>query len=433
MARMVFRPVVSASLIAWLLLSSPLDAQVPIGFERGRAKSVLELVSDSVEKNFHDPQLRGLDWKQMTAQTRREIDAAQDVGQMYSAIFALVERLNDSHTVFIPPSRAERHLFGFEAKAFGDDIRVSELKKGGRAEAAGLQLGDRIIGVNGIRAERGSIDFVMLYFTILRPVLSMEVVYARGQEPPRTVRIEPEVKNEPLLTDLNKIENIYHLIREAQSEREDAETRLYDDGVGYLELPHFGFSSSAISGMAKKLAGSRAVIIDLRDNPGGSVAALTDFIGHFESEPTVIGEFVRRKNTEPWKIKPRKPALSAPIFLLVNSESSSAAELLARHLQRTGRAMVIGDRTSGRVTGARVFPNYAGMDSVVFFAVQVAVSRVVFPDGEELEKRGVVPDRTCVPTPDDLKEKRDPCLDLALSLAREQLPAQPVPSATTPR
>jgi len=433
MTRSLLHSAACGGLAALLLLSFPLAAQVPLGFERGRAQNILDMVSESVEKNFHDPQLRGLDWKQMTAQARQEINAAQDVGQMYAAIFALVERLNDSHTVFIPPSRAERHLFGFEAKAFGDEIRVSELKKGGRAEAAGLQRGDRILGVNGIRAERGSIDFVMLYFTVLRPVLFMDVVYARGRETPRTVRIEPEVKKEPLLTDLNKIENIYQLIREGQSEREDAETRLYEDGVGYLKLPHFGFSSSALSGIAKKLAGSRALVIDLRDNPGGYVGSVSDFIGHFEPEPAVIGDFYRRKKAEAWKIKPRSPLLSMPTFVLVDGASSSAAELFAYHLQRTGRAVVIGDRTSGRVTGARTFVNYAGLESRVYFAVQVAVSRLVFPDGEELEKRGVIPDRTCIPTPDDLKEKRDPCLDLALSLAREQLPAQPVPSATTPR
>ncbi len=54
------------------------------------------------------------------------------------------------------------------------------------------------------------------------------------------------------------------------------------------------------------------------------------------------------------------------------------------------------------------------------YAIQIAVGRVVFPDGEELEHKGVTPDEFCVPTGEDLRKEHDPCLIKALALARKK-------------
>jgi predicted metalloprotease with PDZ domain len=71
---------------------------------------------------------------------------------MITAIFVLVEKLQDSHTKFLPPGRVNRPLFGFSAQPYGDEIRISAVKKNGAAAEAGLQPGDRLMSVNGFRA-----------------------------------------------------------------------------------------------------------------------------------------------------------------------------------------------------------------------------------------------------------------------------------------
>lgn len=53
--------------------------------------------------------------------------------------------------------------------------------------------------------------------------------------------------------------------------------------------------------------------------------------------------------------------------------------------------------------------------------IQITVARLLFPDGETLERRGVIPDRTCIATAEDLVQEREPCLELALGMAREAL------------
>ncbi len=423
--------VIARTLLLLVLLAAASTAPAQnLGFERGRAKNMLGLVSDHIKKNFYDPNLRGLNWDQLTTQARHQIESARDVGEMYAAIFGLVEQLQDSHTVFLPPSRADRHNFGFEARPYGDEIRIYEITKTGAAEAGGLRRGDRILGVNGIRAERDSFDFVMLYFRILRPVMVMDVLYSRSGQLPTTVRLEPQIKREPLLTDFTKIDNIYKLIREAQSARKEAEARLYDGDVGYIRLPYFFFSGGKLASLIEKVQNTRAVVIDLRDNGGGSTDVLADLVGHFEPEPISIADFVERKKTEPAKVRPRKPNLSQPLFILVDSASASASEMFARHFQLARRAVIIGDRTAGRVNASHFFSDRVGVDVVVPFGVQISVARVVLPNGEELEKRGVIPDRPCVPTPEDLLKDRDPCLDLALSLARRT--SEPTAAAPKP-
>ncbi len=105
----------------------------------------------------------------------------------------------------------------------------------------------------------------------------------------------------------------------------------------------------------------------------------------------------------------------------MDAESASAAEVFARHFQRTGRAVLIGDQTSGRVTVSETYGHSVGIDIVVVYGTQVAVARLVFPDGEELEGRGVTPDISCLPSVEDLRQERDPCLNRAYQLARESL------------
>ncbi len=409
-------------LVVLVLLSPPLAPQ-DLGFERDRMKMILETVSREVEKNFYDSSLRGLNWKQLTDETRQRIEKANSVSEMITAIFSLVDKLKDSHTVFLPPGRIAHLRFGFEAKAFGDEIRVYELDEKGPAAAAGLQRGDRIWTVNNFNADRGSFQLMMLYFRVLRPAVALDIVYSRGNEAVRSTHVKAAVQEQAVQTDLTRVETIYQLIREAEEEEEEKFLYgTYADGqVGYLYLPYFTAEKTTWNGLADKVKKQRAFIVDLRGNPGGAVDGLTYFVGFFGPETGTMAAMVGREKNTPMDVKPRKPQLSGPLFILVDSESASAAEIFAYHFQSTNRAVVIGDRTSARVTAARFYDHKIGTDVVVPYGVQVAVARVVFAGNQELENKGVVPNRLCLPTPEDLQKENDACLALAVKLAQEAL------------
>lgn len=392
-----------------------------LGFERARAKAMLKRVSREIEKKFYDPNLRGLNWKQLTAQARQRIENADSIGETLTAIFALTDRLQDSHTVFIPPGRVAKTLYGFQAKPFGDEIRIYELKKKGAAAAAGLQRGDRLWAINGVMLDRRNFDLFMLYIRVLRPVSVMEITYSRGNTLPRTVRVEGKIKQGKTITDLTRGNDIFQLIREVESAKQVFRYRNHEGGIGYLALPSFTADKRFMNRLVNRIKKAQAVIIDLRGNRGGAVEILKYVCGYFEAEPTVIAEMAGRKEPKPIKVKPRPPALHGPLFILADSQSASAAEIFARHFQRNGRAVVIGDRTAGKVTVARFYPMQVGVEVVSLYGLSVATARLVFPDGEELENRGVTPDRLCIPTEDDLREDRDPCRRLAVALARSAL------------
>lgn len=397
------------------------------GFERARAKLMLKRVSQEVEKKFYDPELRGLEWKKLKARAEMMIEQANSVSQMHTVIYSLVNTLDDSHTVFLPPRRVEKVLYGFEAKAFGDEIRIYELDQNGAFAAAGLKVGDQILGINNYEATRSGFDDLMRYLRVLKPERVMEVTYSRGRAPPQTLQVKAKVKPGKMIMDLTwRSNDIYDLIREAQSRKKKFEWNFHDlenhkGEIGYLGLPSFVATESRLRGLVKHIKNSRAVIVDLRGNRGGYLDTLKYFCGFFEAEPTTIALMVGRKKPEQLIVKPRRPSLNGPLFVLVDSQTASAAEMFARHFQRKERAVVIGDRTAGKVTVARLSDLKIGMRVVIFFGVSIGVAQLVFPDGEKLEGRGVTPDRFCIPSEEDLRAERDPCLDLAVTLAHETL------------
>jgi C-terminal processing protease CtpA/Prc len=250
-------------------------------------------------------------------------------------------------------------------------------------------------------------------------VLNLE--YQRGNGPVTKLTLEAEMKNRPIVTDMTQSINIWEFLREWDTSRVAARYQMYDGGIGYLQLEDFMASEALYKSLVKKVEGGKAVIVDLRGNPGGAVDYLQKFAAFFEPERRVMFNIVTRKKTEAVEIKPQKTVLNGPMFILIDSQSSSAAELFARYFQLRKRAVVIGDDSSGRVTVARFFGHTAGQDTVAFYGVQVAIGRAKFEDGSELEKSPVKPDRRCLPTSDDLANDRDPCRSLAILLARQAL------------
>jgi carboxyl-terminal processing protease len=140
-----------------------------------------------------------------------------------------------------------------------------------------------------------------------------------------------------------------------------------------------------------------------------------------------LGKRISRSQSQDLTIKPGHSGFTGSVIILVDSDTASAAELAARNLQISKKAVVIGDLTSGRVNQGRLIPGKIGARFVLPFAVSVTTAKLVMPDGEELEGRGVIPDIRCVPTQEDLARELSPCLDQALALAKKTLLPQGAP------
>jgi carboxyl-terminal processing protease len=107
----------------------------------------------------------------------------------------------------------------------------------------------------------------------------------------------------------------------------------------------------------------------------------------------------------------------AKLFVLVDSQSASAAEIFAKTIQLQKRGIILGDVSSGSVMESRRFQYTSGLDVVTFYGASITDADVIMPDGKSLERVGVTPDVLVLPTAADLAARRDPVIAKAAELA----------------
>jgi len=75
----------------------------------------------------------------------------------------------------------------------------------------------------------------------------------------------------------------------------------------------------------------------------------------------------------------------------------------------------------GAVSVARYYPEQIGINPWVNYGLETTIARAIFPDGQDLEKMGVTPDKMCIPSAYALSQKLDPCLDMALTELKQKV------------
>jgi len=165
-------------------------------------------------------------------------------------------------------------------------------------------------------------------------------------------------------------------------------SEIFTDKIGYLSLRSFPkWSVEEVDAALKYLqaSGSRGLILDLRDNPGGYLNAAVDIASRFLLKGKTVVRMVDRdqKVTE---IKSRGPGLDLPMVVLVNKETASAAEILAGALQANGSALVVGTSTYGKGVVQSLFPLSNGG------ALKLTTAFYLTPDDRVIHEKGLQPD-----------------------------------------
>lgn len=173
--------------------------------------------------------------------------------------------------------------------------------------------------------------------------------------------------------------------------------------IGYLRLPSFysNFDYYRPEGCAEDLSKELlfrmndnidGLIIDLRNNGGGSLAEAIALIGLFVDYGTV-GIIENREDLASIKDMHRGTIYDGPLIIMVNSLSASASELLASALQDYNRAIVVGSRSFGKATAQGILPLSKEEQ------VKVTTGRYYRINGSTLQAKGVTPS---IPLPDKL-------------------------------
>jgi carboxyl-terminal processing protease len=162
------------------------------------------------------------------------------------------------------------------------------------------------------------------------------------------------------------------------------------DQIALMHLSQFASRSSDEIKQAltdAQAQGATAVVLDLRNNPGGLVQELVGVASQFLPEgTTVLIEQARDGERDPYKTKSGGVATEIPLVVLVNGNSASSAEILAGALKEAGRARVIGEPTFGTATVVRSYELDGGAQ------VRIGTTQWLTPKGEVVRGKGIQPD-----------------------------------------
>lgn len=431
------RRVITVSLLALSFLTPPF---VQKGFSadkpeyrtlsRSQMITMLSMVEGELKDLYFDPSLRGVDLQKAFNHAKEKIGAAQTQDEGLLAIAAAVKVLHDSHTAFIPPVRPYTVNYGFQTQAIGDrDCFVVAVQKGSDAEARGLKPGDRIVSINGVPLARADLTAVEYGYHIFpQSGFHLEVQSPDGTSRPLTVmakvipgqRVVSTGDLWYFMTTMRNHEDVRRMMGPMYLSR-FAEL---DKKVVVWKLPSFAIDARDIKEDLKHTAGFDTIILDLRGNPGGAVSSLQELTSRFFAKDIKIADLKTRRGMKAEIARGRgSQASQAKLIVLVDSKSSSAAEIFARVVQLEKRGVVLGDRSSGLVMESAVFTHAIQMDpvNVTQYHVSISVADVIMTDGKSLEDVGVTPDERVVPTAADLAAGRDPVLARAAAAAGAEL------------
>ena len=169
--------------------------------------------------------------------------------------------------------------------------------------------------------------------------------------------------------------------------------RMEPHDIGYIRLSQF--TEGADAGIRKAIAALkkqghgklRAVILDLRDNPGGlleqAVAVAGDFIGHGE----IVSTRGRHKSdSQRWDAPGHDLIPGVPMVVLINNGSASSSEIVSGALQDHRRAILMGERSFGKGSVQTVMPLPGGG------AMRLTTARYYTPSGRSIQDLGIAPD-----------------------------------------
>lgn len=251
----------------------------------------------------------------------------------------------------------------YEAK---DRIAVVEPTEGMPAAEAGVKAGDIILSVGGKEMVRGN----------MKPQeFSSKVSEALRGEPGTSfiLKILRPLKNDST-------------VLEFQITRKNIRTNpipyygMVRDSIGYLSLSSFTENSAKDFKKAfieLKQKGAKSLIIDLRDNGGGSLAEAVDIVNLFapKGKEIVITKGKLKQGQGSFKTQSEPVDTQIPIAVLVNGATASASEIVSGSMQDLDRAVIIGTRTFGKglVQTIRPLP-YNG-------TLKVTTSKYYIPSG----------------------------------------------------
>ena len=257
---------------------------------------------------------------------------------------------------------------GIRITEFSHKVSVAEVFPGGSAEAAGMEPGDFLTAVDGESVREQPLNEVSERIRGESGSLVMLTVSRQG---------EPEPIN-------------FELERRAITLDAVVDVEMQTDSIGYMKLRQF--TDNADEEILEALrtldeAGMQALILDLRENPGGRLDTAARVAELFlEKGQTIVTIEARRGIVEEITAAEPEQRFQQAIVVLIDQNSASASEILAGALRDHRRAVLVGEQSFGKGSVQSVFSFRDG------YGLKLTSARYLLPDGEAINGTGVAPD-----------------------------------------
>lgn len=348
-----------------------------------------------------------------TASTSGEVDysVAQDVyrqlvenydGKLdgeklsYGAARGLVDAAGDTYTEFMDADQAaefEKNMSGDVGAGIGAEVGIRSGQPtiirpipGNPAARAGLQAGDTIVGINDVSTRNWTLEKTV---SKLRGEAgsTVKVLVERNLDRKEVTITRERIDNPSVQSSMNGEVGVIRMSR-------------FDQETGTL-------ARNAAQDLVDK--GAKGIVLDLRDNGGGYVAAAQQVLGLWLKDQTILTERKGDKVVETLKSTGEPILASTKTTVLINGGSASASEIVAGALQEYGKATLVGEKSFGKGSVQKVID--LGDGSIL----KVTIARWYTPKGKNITKEGITPQQTVELTADDVDQGKDPQLDAALT------------------
>jgi len=335
----------------------------------------------------------------------------------------------DPHSTFLDPDGA-RELEAQTSGSFGGvGIEVSQKDghfvvvapiEGTPAWRAGIQPGDRIVGIEG---------------ALLRDLSLAEAV--RRMRGPKGTKVRltlaREGASEPI--ELTLVREIIRV--------QSVTTQEIEGDIGYVRIRQFQARTARDleTGLARleKSGHLGGIVLDLRNNPGGLLSAAVEVAERLlpSGKLVVYTEGRIRTHNARFVAHARRARTDVPVVVLVNQGSASAAEIVAAAIQDHGRGAVLGQRTFGKGSVQTIIALSGGA------ALRLTTARYFTPKGRSINGSGITPDlliqppaadpAAVPPRPDAERQPEDVQLKQAVAHLRDTIASAPARDPTNGR
>jgi len=315
-------------------------------------------------------------------------DPPDDTEQVHSAVRGLVDSFNDPYTYFVEPQPRElerdqlRGSFG-GIGAFIEPVEDGYILKpmrGQPADEAGVEDGDLLLFVDDVE---------------ITPALTLDEITALvrgpvGEDVRLLVRRTVDDADHRDVHD----EELTIVVTRALIETPSVTWEIRDDGkgdrVGIITQSIFSERSAEEMRTAiRELTADSAdrFILDLRGNPGGLVTAAVEIADMWLDDGLILIEEKADGSRTTFEAKPGQLTANAPLVVLVDGASASAAEIVAGALQDQGRAQLVGQQTFGKGS-VQLIHELSDKSSL-----HVTNAEWLTPNGHAITGAGLTPDQ----------------------------------------